>query len=595
MDFGSFFGKAPMKKFVRSAVAAAILAAIVLSCMSGAYAVNVTDLGTRLYSRNTNNSYNAFPGLTVRDTADSSAAADYTVSDYQSLVKTVEHQYILRNPSFTVRYNASADDLKAAGDKVLNDIFTYDDPATTSDLDYLGWNMDEWGYKGYIYTLGSEAYAIYTFSQTYRTTAAQEDYVNNSVSAILQKLDVGSGSSAYAKIKAVQNYILKNVSYDYSLTKFTAYDALSSGLAVCQGYTLLAYKMLSELGVPVKFIGGTTTQSTAGHAWNIVKIGQYWYNLDVTWDDTVNPEMYFLKSNASFSDHIRDSEFATPAFNTAYPMAPDDYNPSSGIQAITFAQKDAFCNVGDSFIINAVVEPSNAANQVLTWTSSDPNVASVDTMGKVTVNNAGTAIITASAADGSGASGSYTVTAAIADVPSGWAKIGVDALTLRGVIPAALLSGYQISITRAEFTALIVNVYEYVKGPYNQQMTSPFTDTADSNYVEQISKGYELGIVDGTSASSFSPDGTLTREQCAKIISAAVSAINGSPVSSAAALLFGDTARIDSWALDYVRYAYENSLMTGTGVNFEPLGILTREQAMLIAERMIEKYNWQKT
>ncbi len=41
-----------------------------------------------------------------------------------------------------------------------------------------------------------------------------------------------------------------------------------------------------------------------------------------------------------------------------------------------------------------------------------------------------------------------------------------------------------------------------------------------------------------------------------------------------------------------MRYAFEKELMTGTGTNFEPLTVLTREQAMVIAERMIEKYGW---
>ena len=45
--------------------------------------------------------------------------------------------------------------------------------------------------------------------------------------------------------------------------------------------------------------------------------------------------------------------------------------------------------------ITAAVEPSNATNNNITWTSSDANVATVDQNGKVTAHKAGTATITA--------------------------------------------------------------------------------------------------------------------------------------------------------------------------------------------------------
>ena len=66
--------------------------------------------------------------------------------------------------------------------------------------------------------------------------------------------------------------------------------------------------------------------------------------------------------------------------------------------------------VGESKAITATVKPDDATNKELTWKSSDESIATVDNTGKVTGKKIGTATITATARDGSGVSGSCTVT-----------------------------------------------------------------------------------------------------------------------------------------------------------------------------------------
>ena len=60
--------------------------------------------------------------------------------------------------------------------------------------------------------------------------------------------------------------------------------------------------------------------------------------------------------------------------------------------------------------LTATVKPDNATNKVVTWKSSDTNIATVSEDGKVTAISAGNATITATAADGSGVSASCSVT-----------------------------------------------------------------------------------------------------------------------------------------------------------------------------------------
>ena len=60
--------------------------------------------------------------------------------------------------------------------------------------------------------------------------------------------------------------------------------------------------------------------------------------------------------------------------------------------------------------LTAAVTPDNAANKAVSWSSSNPDAASVSSDGTVTAHQAGTVTITATAADGSGVSGSIQIT-----------------------------------------------------------------------------------------------------------------------------------------------------------------------------------------
>lgn len=533
------------------------------------------------------------PGL---PSASAATATDFTVSTYAALLETIARQYVARDTAFTVRYNAGLSDVQnniKYNSHLWDDIFAVDLPGTTSDLDYLQNNMSEMRIS-YTYSGSS---AVCTFTQSYLTTTSEESYVSNTVAKILSQLDVGA-DSAYNKIRAIHDYIIRNVEYDFTYSRFTAYNALYSHSAVCQGYTLLMYKMLMEAGIPARIVYGEAVAdgNRGAHAWNIVKIGQYWYNLDVTWDDSLESTKYFLKNSASFSDHYRDSAFTTSAFNAAYPMSPDNYDlaqEQKQVSSIAISQTNGTVfAVGDVFLLSVVVAPADATDKSLSWSSSNPGVATVDSAGCVTVNGPGIAVITVSANDGTGKSAGFTLTAQLPVTPHDWALADINALSTRGVIPLELKTAYRNDITRAEFMALIANIYEYAKGAPASSGNTPFTDIAGSQYKEQITLCYSLGIVNGKSGTLFAPDDTLTRQECAKIICSAVKAITGASIASNTVLPYTDINLISTWALPYVRYAFDNSLMLGANGAFSPQAVLSREQAMMIAERMLEKYGW---
>lgn len=68
--------------------------------------------------------------------------------------------------------------------------------------------------------------------------------------------------------------------------------------------------------------------------------------------------------------------------------------------AIELSESEKTVFVGDTFTITVTVKPEDAWNRTVTWSSSDPSIATVDENGTVTAIAKGEAIITAESADG---------------------------------------------------------------------------------------------------------------------------------------------------------------------------------------------------
>lgn len=77
-------------------------------------------------------------------------------------------------------------------------------------------------------------------------------------------------------------------------------------------------------------------------------------------------------------------------------------------EAITVSGETSV-NAGKQITLKATVTPADTDNPTVTWTSSDPSVAAVNSAGVVTGNKIGKATIIATSTDGSKVSGSYNI------------------------------------------------------------------------------------------------------------------------------------------------------------------------------------------
>ena len=99
-------------------------------------------------------------------------------------------------------------------------------------------------------------------------------------------------------------------------------------------------------------------------------------------------------------DHILENHIIEASFNRL---------PGIKVSNITLSEKEHTLKIGETLLLTAAILPEDAEDKTLIWKSDHEQTASVKN-GTVTALSAGTAVITAESADGSGVSASCTVT-----------------------------------------------------------------------------------------------------------------------------------------------------------------------------------------
>lgn len=106
----------------------------------------------------------------------------------------------------------------------------------------------------------------------------------------------------YEKVKFVHDFIIDNTTYDIEamssyvdynelnaedpyFDSSTAYGCLVKGKAVCSGYSAAFQCIMKELEIPCGRVSGKAVKGGEAHQWNYLRLGDYNYHIDVTWDD----------------------------------------------------------------------------------------------------------------------------------------------------------------------------------------------------------------------------------------------------------------------------------------------------------------------
>ena len=132
-------------------------------------------------------------------------------------------------------------------------------------------------------------------------SAAREMFIGQAEAILAQARNLGSD---YEREQYVHDALAERVDYDLnSRMNQSAYSGMVTSRTVCAGYARAFQYLMQQLGIPCYYCTGFAGED---HAWNIVRLGGEYYNVDVTWDDTAElTHDYFNKTDAEFASTHR--------------------------------------------------------------------------------------------------------------------------------------------------------------------------------------------------------------------------------------------------------------------------------------------------
>lgn len=142
--------------------------------------------------------------------------------------------------------------------------------------------------KEYFFQLGSDEQD----EETILHRKYELDRIVRGVAKAASKAD-----SLYRTVLFVHDYLVDNTYYDSDTAdnkakdrdSYTAYGCLVKGKAVCAGYSKAFQMIMQRLGISCGYVRGVLKDG-GRHAWNVVKLDEEYYYIDVTWDDPVSKE-----------------------------------------------------------------------------------------------------------------------------------------------------------------------------------------------------------------------------------------------------------------------------------------------------------------
>lgn len=166
----------------------------------------------------------------------------------------------------------------------------------------------------------------YILLPEYLYSTREIDLLNQDIGNILRRIDVKARnmrSNEFRLEKYLHDSVVKSVAYDYdSLQKSDCFNAhsivgaLLDKKAVCEGiakafkllcneYDMKCIVVLGKADPAGKFDGDTY------HAWNLVKVGNGSYHVDVTWDNMYEQQMEHISYdyfNVTTEDILKDHQ-----------------------------------------------------------------------------------------------------------------------------------------------------------------------------------------------------------------------------------------------------------------------------------------------
>ena len=170
-------------------------------------------------------------------------------------------------------------------------------------------------------------------------------------------------------------------------------------------------------------------------------------------------------------------------------------------------------------------------------------------------------------------------------------KKAIEVLASRGIIngKSDTIFDPDSTMTRAEFATITVRGLGL-----KEKKVTVFTDVSSNEwYAGYIGSAYSYGIVTGTSATTFNPNGTITRQEAAVMVARAAK-LCGIDTSLTNAQIrdilvkFGDYTKSADWARESLAFCYKENILSQDDSNIRPLDAIKRCEVAEMLYRMLK-------
>lgn len=169
-----------------------------------------------------------------------------------------------------------------------------------------------------------------------------------------------------------------------------------------------------------------------------------------------------------------------------------------------------------------------------------------------------------------------------------WAKMQIEALASMGVINGTSETTFSpgMNITRADFICMLVRALKL-----NEAIDGNFSDVPSSAYYYQsVGIAKKLGIAMGKGDNQFLPKENISRQDMMAITARAMK-LAGKQLDNSASDLSGfkDSAKVAAYAENAAAQLIKAGIITGSNGNINPDGTATRAETAVIMYRMLNQ------
>jgi surface protein len=260
------------------------------------------------------------------------------------------------------------------------------------------------------------------------------------------------------------------------------------------------------------------------------------------------------------------------------------------VSGIVIDMKKTTVKEGGTLRLTATVEPEDAANQTIYWSSNNKSVATVDKTGLVTAVKEGSAIIMATSAEGNFTASCTIIVQKnkefidVAD-PSEWYYESVYWAVRNGVTSGMGEGTFRptAQLSRAQTVAFLYNLAG--KPDVSGLDVKDFSDVPQNAwYSKAVRWAVANKITSGYGTGTFRPDATCTRAMIVTFLANYAKAFEFYKEPSASSN-FKDVAS-DDWYKKSVDWAVENGITSGYGQGtFQPNKICTRAMMVVFLKK----------